>query len=143
MKSRLLSAKMLIKILAQKSSGRFVLVGVVNTTIDVLVFSLFYQFGSSVIIVNTAAFFVANAMSYFLNRKFTFFDTAPVYRNKLLHYTAFLAMSLCTLALSNILLYVLTPITSVVLAKILTIGLVMSVNFVIMKKLLFRSSLRN
>ncbi len=97
-------AGMLIKALIGKTSGRFVLVGAANTSIDAIAFALLFQIGVSLILANTLAFFMANIASYILNRNFTFSDTSPVFKSKLLHYAAFLFLSLCTLALSNIFL---------------------------------------
>ncbi|MCG6408379.1 GtrA family protein [Vibrio fluvialis] len=74
--------------LIKKRFTKYVSVGLVNTVVHWLSFSLIYSLGVSQSVANFSAFLIAVTFSFFVNTRFTF--KSSVTSKKYLLYTAFL-----------------------------------------------------
>lgn len=87
-----------------KRFGKFAVVGVLNTVLDFLVFSiLLYGLGVYYVLAHILAFAVANTNSFFINSRWTF--KAGRREAGFRQFGLFLLISLCGLGLSTVALY--------------------------------------
>lgn len=115
---------------------RFCIVGGINTLIDFSVFFVAFSWaGFPVLAANALAFTAATANSYLLNKVWTFSDTAPHTRRKVM---LFLIVALSGLALSSLVIALLVMWMSPLLAKLLTIGVVLVWNFILNRLIVFK-----
>lgn len=119
---------------------KFCFVGTISTLIDVGTYTLLTRalpfFREYYLIANVISFIVALINSYTLNRKFTF-------RNKHkkvgVQFTKYITVYTIGLGLSTLILYIFVDIIGLydLLAKVLTVGIVLFWNFVGSKFLIF------
>lgn len=115
---------------------RFCIVGGINTAIDFSVFYLVFQIlGTGVLLANALAFTAATINSYLLNKFWTFADPEPHSRRKVM---LFAGVALSGLALSSLVISLLVLWVSPLVAKLLTIGVVLVWNFILNRMLVFR-----
>ena len=105
---------------------RFASVGVVTTVLDLVLFSAFSASGIPAGAANIGSYSSGIALSYVLNRKFTFASDASALR-----FAKFVAAMLCGLALSTLLVIVCTMLVPAIVAKIVTVPIVFLWNFVV------------
>lgn len=118
--------------------GRFSIVGVLNTLVDLGVFLLLVKvFSMPVVPANLLAFGVSLANSYLLNRFWTFHDSGtPHSVGNIARFLAFNSTGalLATAALSALV----TLGVPVLVAKLLSIGVSMTWNYLTMRHFVFR-----
>lgn len=118
---------------------KFGLVGVINTLVDVAVFSLlFYLIGMDKVLCQGAAYCAGVGNSYFMNREWTFKDQSDT-NNIAAQFAKFITINLVTLGISIIALNLLCDVfgLQVPLAKLLVVGITMFSNYVGYKLLVF------
>ncbi len=123
--------------------GRFSVVGALNTLIDIAVFMLLVKvFSLPVVPANLLAFSVALANSYILNRLWTFHDsTAPHSVGNIFRFVLFnTAAALLATATLAALVTLNLPILA---AKVLSIGVSMTWNYLTMRYLVFKAPPRS
>ncbi|MCG8492429.1 MAG: GtrA family protein [Sneathiellales bacterium] len=115
----------------------FGLVGVLNTGIDIAVFSLlYYELSLSIIEANTIAYFLAATNSFLLNKNWTFSETrkeGKIHRQFIL----FLILGLCGLALSNLVVYILAIWIPAIAAKLIAVFVSFIWNYLTSRKFVF------
>lgn len=87
---------------------RFLVVGLANTAVDVLVFLALYRATSSLFFAQVAAYAVGAADSYLLNKVWTFRRRGAPWRGEVVK---FLAVNLASLAVTLVGLYLVTTVT--------------------------------
>lgn len=121
--------------------SKFLLVGVVNTLIDVSILNLLMfvsgiYYGAYLILFNTISYSVAIINSYIFNKKWTFQDKSKARTNQ---FCVFVAIALIGMGLNNAIIYVIITYASpafgfgwvmwVNFAKIMGVGVVTMWNF--------------
>lgn len=121
--------------------GKFAIVGMINTAIDMAVYILLHSvLGMHYLLANIFAFLAAAINSYNLNRRWTFRSTAADWRREMTQYLAVIGLGFC---LNEGLLYILVDRFSLhsIVAKVLVIGVVLVWNFGANRWWTFRKSL--
>ena len=116
----------------------FGLVGVVNTAVDLGVFSLgYYLLGLRIVVANIFSWAVAVTCSYFLNSKITFsIDSSRSL--SLSNYLAFVLAQLAGFAANTTTVVIASHFVPVLLGKLLAIGASFIVNFSLSHFVVFR-----
>jgi putative flippase GtrA len=116
----------------------FGLIGVVNTAVDLGVFSLgYYLFGLPIIAANLLSWAVAVTCSYLLNSRITFsIDTRREFTFR--SYLAFLAAQLTGFVANTTTVVIASHFMPVLFGKVLAIGVSFLVNFSLSHFLVFR-----
>lgn len=116
---------------------RFGMVGVVNTLLDLLLFSLLVQgAGLAVVPANIVSYGTGILNSFLMNRAWTFKDRSQgsaLLRSFLL----FIGVNLLGLAFSTLLVAVFSTMMDEILAKVLSVPLVFGWNFLTSRHLVF------
>ncbi len=116
---------------------RFAVVGVVNTALDVALFSLFYYvLDLPLLLANSSGYLTAATNSFFLNKYWTFAESGTqgrVHRQ----FVLFLALGLLGLALSNIVVWSLSAYISEIFAKLWSVGVLFVWNFGTSRSIVF------
>ena len=117
---------------------RFMLVGALGTLIDFCLFAvLSAQFSAPTILANTLSYSAGIVNNYFLHRKWSFVDRPPKVAR--LQFMQFVSVSLSALVLNNLMVFLLVPLFSPLLAdsklaamcaKVCATGVGMCWNFV-------------
>lgn len=108
---------------------KFGLVGVTNTAFDFAIFVLLLQFFSwGMIAANAAAYLFAVTNSFLLNRIWTFGDVA-VKELSLLSYARFVVINSFGLFIGTGLIYLLSSLVPIVLAKLMSAPIVLIWNY--------------
>jgi putative flippase GtrA len=116
----------------------FGLIGVVNTTVDLGVFSLgYYLFGLPIVVANLCSWAVAVTSSYLLNSKITF-SIDSEHELSVRKYAAFLLAQLAGFAANTLTVVVASHFMPVVLGKLLAVGASFVVNFSLSHFVVFR-----
>ena len=119
----------------------FGLVGVVNTAVDLGVFSLgYYLLGLRIVVANIFSWAVAVTCSYFLNSKITFsIDSSRSL--SLSNYLAFVLAQLAGFAANTTTVVIASHFVPVLLGKLLAIGASFIVNFSLSHVVVFRRAI--
>lgn len=118
---------------------RFGIVGVINTAVDIGIFSLlFYSFGASLLVANTAGYLVAVSGSFVLNKNWTFSETKHEGRAER-QYLLFIGLGLGGLALSNIVVWSLTHFMPEIASKLASVVVLFVWNFGTSRLIVFRA----
>jgi len=118
--------------------GRFVVVGLINTGIDLAVFSVaFYGLGLHLITANTLAYSIATINSYLMNKFWTFAGRSGSEVSKT-EFTRFVLFNLGGLALSNMTVYVFAGFVRPIVAKLGAIGVTFVWNYLTIRRFVFR-----
>lgn len=121
--------------------GKFAVVGVINTSLDFLVYTsltrLFDFWDEHKVLATSVAFLIANLNSYLLNKFWTFSDTEKKYH---IQYSKFLIISLVGLGLTD-LIFSLALWAHIydLLAKLIPIPIVLLWNFLANKFWTFKN----
>ena len=116
---------------------KFAAVGVVNTALDLAVFScLFYIFELGLIFSNSVAFLTAVIQSYLLNKVWTFRSSIE---NKITmkEFILFSTVQLSALMLSNITIYILSIYLPVLISKLMATVVTFVWGFLVTKRVVF------
>lgn len=117
---------------------RFAVVGVVNTGIDIGLFSLlFYVAGAPLLLANAVGYLAGATNSFFMNKFWTFSDTrdqGQAHRQ----YVVFVTLGLVGLGLSSAVVWSLAFLMPEIVAKILSVGVLIVWNFGISRLIVFR-----
>jgi putative flippase GtrA len=115
---------------------RYLLVGGASALIELLLFSgIYYLFGQNAPISNIIAVIVATCFNFLTNRTFAFKSSNNFARSLILYVSLFcLNLIFTTLVTTMLIHYGLLPL----LAKLLTMGCVVSWNFVLYNKVIFK-----
>jgi putative flippase GtrA len=118
-----------------KDYVRFLLSGGFNTVLTFLLYSAGILIGLHYALANAMAWAIGVAVSFFLNSRFVFRRS---YSHK--RFLSFIASNIFSLILSMALLSVLIKVYSLdpILASIITIPVVVAVNFFAVKRIVFR-----
>lgn len=112
-----------------KQFMKFGMVGVLNTSIDFALFTVFYSLlHVHYLLANVISFCIAVTNSYILNRRWTFRSDNPAWRTEAIK---FLIVNLISLGLSEILLFVIVEHFHVhkMVGKVMAIGVVLCWNY--------------
>lgn len=118
--------------------ARFVTVGLINTGIDLMVFSIaFYGIGLHLITANTLAYSIATINSYMMNKFWTFAGRSgsDVTTSE---FTRFVLFNLGGLALSNLTVFVFAGFVRPIIAKLGAIGVTFVWNYLTIRRFVFR-----
>lgn len=125
-------------ILANRQILIFGLVGVLNTGVDIAVFTvLYYEFSFSLIEANTIAYFLAATNSFLLNKNWTFSETRKEGKTHQ-QFILFLGLGLCGLALSNFVVYILASWIPALAAKLFAVFVSFVWNYLTSRKFVFK-----
>ncbi|MBX9867972.1 MAG: GtrA family protein [Burkholderiales bacterium] len=113
----------------------YLIIGGANTLINLLIFYAFLQFGINYLIANVLCFIIGVLLGYILN-------TLIVFKAQL-HFAALLKYStvyLSSMAINLVLLFLLVHYAELnkMLAQIITTAIVTVVNYVLIKKIVFK-----
>jgi putative flippase GtrA len=102
--------------------ARFTVVGVINTGVDIAIFSLlFYVIQMPLLVANSIAYLTAATNSFVLNKYWTFSETR--HHGRAHHqFGVFLVLGLIGLGLSNIVVWWLAAYVPEIVAKALSVG---------------------
>lgn len=115
---------------------RFGLVGVINTVVDLGVFSLLYRAGGlDPLLANGIAFFLAVTNSYLLNHHWTF--RQPESSMSFSAYARFVVLNIGGLLISALAILMLRKIIPLELAKLIAAGITFLWNFTFSKLFVF------
>lgn len=127
-------------IVAKRQLLVFGLVGVLNTGIDIAVFTfLYYELSLSLIEANTIAYFLAVTNSFLLNKNWTFAETRKEGKTHR-QFILFLILGLCGLVLSNLVVYILANWIPAIVAKLFAVLVSFVWNYLTSRKLVFRKT---
>ena len=122
-----------------RQAVRFAVVGAANTVVDVGLFAyLFYILEWPLLAANAGGFSVAVALSYWLNKSWTFADPSRgrrAWRRGL----AFVAVAVGGLAIGSLVIWLAVAWVPPLLAKFLSIGATFIWNFTVSRRWVFRS----
>lgn len=120
--------------------ARFAVVGLINTGIDLAVFSLcFYVLEINLILANTVAYAAGTINSYLMNKHWTFAgrgapEVSPA------EFTRFVIFNFGGLALSNLAIYGFAMFVLPILAKIGAVGITFVWNYLTIRRFVFQNS---
>lgn len=114
---------------------RFAAVGVVCTLVDYVVFFSLHHWNVAIVPAQIAAYSTGILVNFLLNRRFTFADSAHK-KNKRLSLAFIWGYS--ALAMSTLLVWLLAQALPLLLAKMLTTGIMLFVNYAANKFIIFR-----
>ncbi len=138
-----------------KQFSKFIIVGGVNTAIDIVVLRVLVEItdivgGLGIVVLNAISFSVAVVNSYYMNKRWTFKESAAEINAKDtgVQFTQFFVVSVIGLSLNSIVVYVITTFTSplfglspenwVVAAKLVATGVSLVWNFAGYKLFVFK-----
>lgn len=117
---------------------RFGVVGVVNTGVDLGIFSvLFFIIGMPLLVANTIGYLVSVTGSFFLNKHWTFAETKNEGRTRH-QYLTFIGLGLGGLALANLTVWSLTHVMPVIMCKAIAVFVLFVWNFGTSRMIVFR-----
>lgn len=119
---------------------RFAAVGLINTGIDMAVFSIaLFWLGINLVIANTIAYSVAIINSYLMNKYWTFAGRSAS-NISTREFILFLFFNLGGLALSNVTVFLLAKYVVPLIAKLGAVGVTFIWNYLTIRKFVFRSA---
>jgi putative flippase GtrA len=123
--------------------ARFAVVGLINTGIDLAVFSVgFYVLEFNLILANTIAYSAGTVNSYLMNKHWTFAGRgAPEITPA--EFTRFIIFNLFGLALSNVAVYFFAMVVLPIVAKIGAVGVTFVWNYLTIRRFVFRQTNAN
>jgi putative flippase GtrA len=124
---------------ALKQLLRYLIVGFSTVGLEFVNLRLFTEYiGLWYLASNTIAYIISFVFNFFLNRFWSFKSSGNIKRQLLIYGVLFII----NLALSNLVMYLLTDILGIMymISKIFSVGLVVSWNFIIYKKIIFTES---
>ncbi len=117
---------------------KFAVVGVLNTAIDIGLFSVFlYTFGWHLLVANTLSYTIAATNSYALNKLWTFGDKTAG-RDSAVVFAKFIVFNLTGLGLANVSIWLFALVMPPIAAKVLTIGVTFAWNYWTSHSFVFR-----
>lgn len=123
-----------------KKAGKFALVGVANTLLDMGIFALLAQvFGVNVYLAQCISFSAGVLNSYLLNRSWTFRSKEAFWSPALVR---FLLLNLAMLAVSTTIIWVFYDLLGIhkLIAKVVSTGCTLVVSFLINRLWVFRGA---
>ena len=115
---------------------RFLTVGVINTATDVAIFYVLFGLSGLIVASNVASYGCAGALSFVLNRGWTFGDIndsgAPARK-----ITSFVVLNLVTLSLSTVLVLAFSEVWPVMVAKGVSVIITAAVSYTGMRYFVF------
>lgn len=118
--------------------GKFGVVGIVNTGIDFVLFTLlFYQGGWPLLAANTTSYLVALTNSYLLNKCWTFGDSSRG-REALARGGLFIGLNLVGLGLGNLTIWSLSYVLPVLAAKAISVAIYFCWNYFSSSRFVYR-----
>lgn len=127
-----------IRLLVQKHQRffRFAVVGTICTGVDFAIFFTLYHFGIGIIPANIAAYSMGIVVNFFLNRHWTFADSEHRHVKRI---TLAVVYGYIGLGLSTAMVWLLARIVPVVAAKVITVLVMLFVNYSVNKYFIFRT----
>lgn len=120
--------------------GRFAVVGLINFSIDVAVFSVaLYWLGMHLIVANTIAYSVATINSYLMNKYWTFAGRSARAITTT-EFTRFLIFNIGGLLLSNLTVFVLAEFVLPLIAKLGAVAVTFVWNYYTIRRFVFRKT---
>lgn len=115
---------------------KYAVVGGIGASSDILLYTVLYTFGINYQIANVSGYLLGTLLSFILNRHYTFNVKDDVLKRLI----TFLSVAFVGYICSALLLYVLVQHfgTHAILAKILTLGLVLIIQFTLNKHITFK-----
>ncbi|MGF0537105.1 GtrA family protein [Agrobacterium sp. ES01] len=136
-----MSVRLLLSWLRGKVFFKYALTGILNTLIDLAIFSVLLAFGASAQLANIIGFLSGATNSYVLNRNFTFaVGGGLTRRSELSRVLAFLIVTLIGTAISFLTFFILDPLIGHFGAKLLSILTVLWVGFALNRFFVFRTA---
>lgn len=119
---------------------RYALVGVLNTFTDVLIFSIaLWWLGWNPYLANTTGFVVSVVQSYLINRRWTFGNTSAA-PPSITQFLYFVSVSGLGLLVSNVTIYLVSPFSGFLIAKLMAVIVVFLITYNINRLLIFSPS---
>jgi putative flippase GtrA len=117
--------------------GRFAVVGVINLSIDLAIFSVaLYLLGAHLLVANTVAYSVATINSYLMNKYWTFAGkSAPEITTS--EFTRFVLFNLAGLLLSNVAVFTFAKYVLPIIAKLGAVGVTFVWNYLTIRRYVF------
>jgi putative flippase GtrA len=116
---------------------RFASVGVINTSIDAGLFFLLTTLGAAPLPANVVSYGTGILASFVMNRSWTFrLRSSRIGISR--QFSTFLAVNLCSLALSTAIIVSLVPPMPAIAAKLLSVPPVFALNFLVSRFWIFR-----
>lgn len=120
--------------------ARFALVGVINTGIDLAVFTVgFYWLGLHLIVANTISYSAGTINSYLMNKYWTFAGRG-VSEISTAEFSRFVLFNLGGLLLSNLAIFVFAKFVPAIVSKLGAIGVTFVWNYVTIRRFVFRDT---
>ena len=120
-------------------AARFATVGVVNTGVDVGLFAFFfYVLTWPLLVANAGGFTAAVAVSYILNKTWTFADPSRG-REAIQRGFAFLAVAVGGLGIGSLAIWLAALVAPPILAKLASVGATFLWNFTVSRRWVFRA----
>lgn len=129
----------LVDVLKNKQTRWYLGVGITSFVVEYSLFVAVYGLSHNVILGQTVSFLVALMVSFYGNRKLTFGKRS--YGKKLVSQVGIYAgLAICNLILSNVVIYVLVELLHVlaVVAKLIVIMMIVSWNYIVYEKIIFK-----
>ena len=118
--------------------AKFGTVGVLNTAIDLIVFSaLYYGVGVPLLLANTCAVVIAATNSYLMNKRWTFRDRSAG-RDAVRAFVVFFLFNMAGLALANLTIWALSGAMPVMAAKGVSMVVTTLWNYVTCHRFVYR-----
>jgi putative flippase GtrA len=120
---------------------RFILVGGAGALIEIGLFSLFLRNGIGMVASNILAFHIAFAICYFLHLHFTYRQPFARKRDIAAGFVKYAFLMYCQLAVGTLLLWLMIRQLDWIpeLSKVIQIGIVTPVSFIVQKLVIFRA----
>lgn len=120
---------------------RFGLIGIVNTGVDIGIFSvLFFVLGMPLLVANSIGYLASLTGSFFLNKNWTFAETKTQGRTGR-QYLLFAGLGLGGLALSNLTVWSLRNVMPVIMCKLVSVVGLFAWNYGTSRMIVFRTKL--
>ena len=130
----------MIAVEKMREIGRFAVVGLINTGIDIAVFSIaIYWLDIHLIVANTVAYCVATVNSYLMNKFWTFAGRSARVVSAT-EFTRFLLFNMGGLALSNVTVFFLAQHMLPLVAKLGAVGVTFIWNYLTIRRFVFRDA---
>lgn len=123
--------------------ARFGVVGLINTGIDLALFSIaFYWLGLPLLVSNTLAYCLATINSYVMNKYWTFAGRGSPQVSKK-EFTRFFLFNVVGLLLSNLAVWTFARFVAPIVAKLLAVGVTFVWNYLTIRRFVFRDEHSN
>ncbi|GJL95174.1 MAG: sugar translocase [Hyphococcus sp.] len=123
--------------------AKFGTIGIVNTGIDLVIYSLLVAAGIVAAGANVASFLTANVASYFMNARFTFRQEARAQPLSPGNYLKFFLAHAMSLVISTLVIFLLAGVIGALPAKLASIPITLVWNYLASALVVFKGAKEN